>query len=99
LFTPGRVLPAAQLTALTTIGDAGVSLGLWPLCPCRTDPDGSHHQAALRQTVANGGLFFYPDRQLVVVVRYEPAQSSAPLAGVAALAGALHDALGDPSAD
>lgn len=100
LFTPGRVLPAEELTEFTTVGDAGVSLGLWPLCPCSTGRDGARHPAALRQTVAHGGFFFFPDRDLVVVVHYEPAGAGAGAAdaAAAALAGALEDLRGGPPA-
>lgn len=77
LFTPGRVLRARELAGLTTVGDAGVSLGLWAVCPCGIGPDGARRASGLGQKVSHGGLFFYPERQLVVVVRYEPADVAA----------------------
>jgi len=88
LFTPGRVLPAEQLAGLTTIGAAGVSLGLWPLCPC-SGADSPGHPMGLRQTVAHGGFFFFPRRDVVVVVHYEPAGTAAADAAAVAVAGAL----------
>lgn len=77
LFTPGRVVPAEQLMGLTTIIDKGVSLGLWPLCPCASGRHGIRQPAALRQAVANGGFFYFPDQELVVVVHYEPSGTAA----------------------
>ena len=93
LFTPDRVLPAAQLSGLTTIGEAGVSLGLWPLCPCRIATDGTEHPTALHQTVANGGLYYFPARKVVVVVHYESAGARAAAADGAELAQLLNDVL------
>ena len=92
MFTPGRVLPAKELTELTTIGQAGVSLGLWPMCPCPADRDGARRPAGLLQTVAHGGFFFLPDQDLVVVVHYEPTGTAA----AGSLASALDDVLGGP---
>ena len=99
LFTPDRLLAAPQLVELTTIGAAGVALGLWALCPCRTDPDGSRHALALRQTVAHGGFFFYPARDLVIVVHYEPGDAAVADGVGASLASALHRVLEDVPAE
>lgn len=93
LFSPGRVLPAAQLSGLTTIGKVGVSLGLWPLCPCRIETDGTERPTALHQPVANGGFYYFPDRKLIVVVHYETAGAGAASADAAGLAQLLNDAL------
>lgn len=80
LFTPGRVLPADQLRALTTVGPLGVSLGLWPV------PGNG-----LSQFVAHGGLVYYPDDRLVAVLRI--AGSGDNIAAARALAGVLRTAV------
>ncbi|HVF76513.1 MAG TPA: serine hydrolase domain-containing protein [Acidimicrobiales bacterium] len=81
LFTPGGVLPADQLDALTTVGPLGVSLGLWPVAG-----------NGLSQFVAHGGLVYYPDERLVVVVRISGTGDA--VAAARDLAGVLRAAVG-----
>jgi len=81
LFTPGRVLPAEQLKALTTVGPLGVSLGLWPVAG-----------KGLSQFVAHGGLVYYPVEQLVVIVRIVGTGDA--IAQARDLAGVLRAAVG-----
>jgi CubicO group peptidase (beta-lactamase class C family) len=80
LFTPGRVLPAPQVKALTTVGPLGVSLGLWPVTG-----------NGVSQFVAHGGLVHYPDDGLVVIVRI--AGTGDLVAGARELAGILRAAV------
>lgn len=72
LFTPGRVLPAADVRRLTTLDDHNMALSMWPLCPCSTSPDGVKHYAAIGQTVGYGALMRFPSG-MTLVVRFEPA--------------------------
>jgi CubicO group peptidase (beta-lactamase class C family) len=75
LFTPGRVLQPEQLTLLTTIGDVGASLGMWPLCPCHTNADGKQVNDAIGQVVAHGGILYFPSDRMVMVVHVDPPTS------------------------
>jgi hypothetical protein len=72
LFTPGRVLQPEQLTLLTTIGDVGASLGMWPLCPCHTGVDGKKVNDAIGQVVAHGAILYFPADHMVMVVHVDP---------------------------
>jgi CubicO group peptidase (beta-lactamase class C family) len=72
LFTPGKVLQPEQLTLLTTIGDVGASLGMWPLCPCHADAEGKKVYEALGQVVAHGGILYFPSDHMVVVIHVDP---------------------------
>ena len=72
LFTPGRVLSAADVRQLTTLGDRNMALSMWPLCPCGTNSDGVKQYAAVGQTVGYGGLMRFPSG-MTLVVRFEPA--------------------------
>lgn len=73
LFSPGEVLHREQLDELITIGGLGVGLGLWPICPCAA---ASGDPAGVGQIVAHGGLVYYPDDDLVVVVHLDPPVST-----------------------
>jgi CubicO group peptidase (beta-lactamase class C family) len=75
LFTPGRVLQPEQLSLLTTIGDVGASLGMWPLCPCHTGPDGKKVNDAIGQVVAHGGILYFPSDRMVMVLHVDPPTS------------------------
>jgi hypothetical protein len=92
LFTPDRVLPAAQLSELTTVGGLGVGLGLWPSCPCSSDAAGREVPEAIGQIVANGGLLYFPEDGMVLVVRMDLADAS-PAERVAAVASAVRPVL------
>lgn len=95
LFTPGRILPPEQVALLTTIGNLGVGLGTWPLCPCTVDANGARHADAVGQIVADGGLVFFPRQGLVVVVHFDP--STTPTAEkTQVIAGLARDALAAP---
>ena len=69
LFTPGSVLTPSDLEAYLEVGALGVGLGVWPICPCTTAPDGTVDYAAIGQIVADGGLLYFPDDDVVVAVR------------------------------
>ena len=76
LFTPGKVLAPEQLSLLTTIGDVGASLGLWPLCPCHAGTDGATVHDAIGQVVAHGGILYFPSDHMVMVVHVDPPTSN-----------------------
>jgi CubicO group peptidase (beta-lactamase class C family) len=95
LFTPGRVLPADQLDQLITIGDVGVSLGMWPLCPCHADADGTKRNDAIGQVVANGGFLYFPADRMVIVVRVDPETMNSG-GQTASVANVLRTALNNP---
>lgn len=65
LFTPGRVLQAPELADLITLGPKGVSHGLWPIA------------GGVGQVVAHGGIVYFPQERLAVVVRIDPATPDA----------------------
>lgn len=69
LFTPGAVLSPADLAAYRAVGPLGVGLGIWPICPCTTTPDGLVEYTAIGQIVADGGMLYFPDDDVVVAVR------------------------------
>ena len=72
LFVPGAVLAPEVLAEYLHVGPLGVGLGVWPVCPCTTDPiDGSVDYTAIGQIVADGGMLYFPDDRLVVAVRME----------------------------
>jgi CubicO group peptidase (beta-lactamase class C family) len=77
LFTPGRVLPPELLSSLTTVGKVGAALGTWPACPCSTDAAGVIHYTAIGQVVAHGGIEYYPDAGIVIVVHVAPEATTA----------------------
>ena len=69
LFTPGRVLSPRDLDAYRDVGALGVGLGIWPICPCTTAQDGDVDYTAIGQIVADGGVLYFPDHDVVVAVR------------------------------
>jgi len=86
LFTVDKVLRAADVQKLTTLGPKGVSHGLWPIA------------GGVGQIVAHGGIVYYPAERLVVVVRIDPGtpQTNAHTADLAtALRAAAHTAAAD----
>ena len=66
LFAPGKVLSAADLALMTSIGEGRTGLGMWGMCPCGSSPTGF---TAFGHPTAAGGLFYFPDIQMVVVMR------------------------------
>jgi CubicO group peptidase (beta-lactamase class C family)/peptidoglycan/LPS O-acetylase OafA/YrhL len=75
LFTPGKVLPARDVTRLTTLNDKNMALSMWPFCPCGTGPDGEKQYAAVGQHVGFGGLVRFPSG-MTLVVRFGPTTES-----------------------
>ena len=71
LFTPDRIVPAGALAEAMTLSDANIGLGLWPLCPCGTDPAGRKQSTAIGHEVGYGGLLHYPG-QMTVMIRLDP---------------------------
>ena len=76
LFLPGRVVTPAFVTALGRLDAHNVGLGLWPLCPCSTDLDGTKRAAAMGQYVGDGGMYTYPDGMTLVVHIQPPTANS-----------------------
>jgi CubicO group peptidase (beta-lactamase class C family) len=97
LFTPGAVLPAAQLSLLTTIGHLGVSHGLWPVCPCGPAGNDPADAEGVAQFVAHGGFVYFPDEEVVVVIHLDKGSPSAN-AHTASLASRMLAAIGHPEA-
>lgn len=91
LFTPGRVLDADGVDLLTELSHLGVTHGLWPVCACEPGHQAGESPPALAQLVAHGGVVFYPDADLVVVVRRDRADGRADL--TVAVADAVREAL------
>jgi CubicO group peptidase (beta-lactamase class C family)/peptidoglycan/LPS O-acetylase OafA/YrhL len=67
LFTPGRVLPPAEVRQLTTLDDKNMALSMWPICPCGTASDGTKQYSAIGQTVGYGGFLHFPSGMSLVV--------------------------------
>jgi CubicO group peptidase (beta-lactamase class C family) len=94
LFTPGRILPEAQVRQLVTLDERNMALSMWPLCPCGISPDGDKQYTAIGQSVGYGGLFHFPSG-LTLVVRFDPVP--APLDdAIVSLGQALEEALRSP---
>jgi CubicO group peptidase (beta-lactamase class C family) len=94
LFTPGAVLPPADLDAYRAVGPLGVGLGIWPICPCTTDATGAVEYTAIGQIVADGGLLHFPDGDVVVAVRLANVPGDIGTL-TASVAGAIRAALAD----
>ncbi len=92
LFTPGRVLSDRALALMTTIGDVNLGLGVWPACPCSTDPQGVKHSTAIGHHTADGGMFFFPTNGMTVVAMFEPIGHDTD-GRIVSLAAALNNAL------
>lgn len=73
LFTPGKVLSPASLTAMTTIGEGRTGLGLWGMCPCpgpdTKGPAGEAPFTAMGHHTAMGGMFVFEGNGFVLVMR------------------------------
>ncbi len=89
LFTPGRILSAASLTEMTTLGELNIGLGAWPSCPCWTDATGQKRSTAIGHTTAIGGLFHFPKTGVTMFVQFAPEADDA-----VSLMSALERALG-----
>ena len=94
LFDPGAVLSPPALEAYRTVGALGVGLGVWPICPCTTAPDGAVDYTAVGQIVADGGLLYFPDEDVVVAVRLANVPGDVGTI-TASVAGAVAAAFGD----
>ena len=91
LFTPGRVLSAADEALMASVDDKGVGTGTWPICPCWTDAQNVHRYTAIGHHIVSGGMWFFPATGVTVAVRIDP--SSKVAAGLAAELGGRMSAL------
>ena len=98
LFTPGAVLSPDWHRHHVAVGALGVGLGVWPICPCATAEDGVVDYTAIGQIVADGGLLWFPDGDVVVAVRMANVPGDVGTM-TAAVAGALRAALVDDDPD
>lgn len=98
LFTPGAVLSPDWHRQHVAVGALGVGLGVWPICPCTTAEDGVLDYTAIGQIVADGGLLWFPDGDVVVAVRMANVPGDVGTM-TAAVAGALRAALVDDDPD
>lgn len=98
LFTPGSILSPEWHRHHVAVGPLGVGLGVWPICPCSSGEDGVVDYTAAGQIVADGGLLWFPDGDVVVAVRMANVPGDVGTM-TAAVAGVLRAALVDDDPD
>ncbi|MEZ0165367.1 serine hydrolase [Kineococcus sp. LSe6-4] len=72
LFSSDLVLTPQARTALVDLQPLGNGLGVWPSCPCGTDPAGQRWAAGWGQSVNAGGAFAFPAEHVAVMGYLQP---------------------------
>jgi CubicO group peptidase (beta-lactamase class C family) len=97
LYSPGVILAPESIQMISALTDLRLALGMWPICPCWTDPTtGERGYTAIGHQAEFGAINRYPKAGISVAVRIDP---PSPEAGALAadLGRALAAALASPA--
>lgn len=72
LFSSDLVLTPQARAELVDLQPLGNGLGVWPSCPCGTDPDGTRWAMGWGQSVNAGGAFALPAEHVAVMGYLQP---------------------------
>jgi CubicO group peptidase (beta-lactamase class C family)/peptidoglycan/LPS O-acetylase OafA/YrhL len=78
LYTPGKVLSERSIEMISTLSDLKIATGMWPICPCSTDPaTGARRYTAIGHQAEFGAINEFPASGVSVVVRLDPPNEAA----------------------